>query len=44
MEGLDCTSLGPDILDIHTSEERLDMGSVKRVWEYLIEVLKNLKD
>ncbi len=33
-----------DILDIHTSEERLDMGSVKRVWEYLIEVLKNLKD
>ena len=41
MEGLDCTSLGPDI---HTSEERLDMGSVKRVWEYLIEVLKNLKD
>lgn len=44
MVGLDCTSLGPDILDIHTSEERLDMGSVKRVWEYLIEVLKNLKD
>lgn len=44
MEGLDCTSLGPDILDIHTSEERLDLGSVKRVWEYLIEVLKNLKD
>ncbi len=32
MEGLDCTSLGPDILDIHTSEERLDMGSVKQVW------------
>ena len=44
MEGLDCTSLGPDILNIHTAEERLDMASVKRVWEYLIEVLKNLKD
>ncbi|MDD5803313.1 MAG: beta-Ala-His dipeptidase, partial [Clostridia bacterium] len=44
MEGLDCTSLGPDILDIHTYEERLDMSSVKRIWEYLVEVLKNLKD
>ena len=44
MENLDCTSLGPDILDIHTSKERLDMASVKRVWEYLTEVLKNLKD
>ena len=42
IEGLDCISLGPDILDIHTSEERLDMASVKRVWEYLTEVLKNL--
>ncbi|MFR5150132.1 MAG: hypothetical protein ACLTER_11805 [Ruminococcus sp.] len=29
MENLDCTSLGPDILDIHTSKERLDMASVK---------------
>ena len=44
MENLDCTSLGPDILDIHTSKERLDMASVKRLWEYLTEVLKNLKD
>ena len=44
MEGLDCTSLGPDILDIHTSEECLDMASTKRVWDYLVEVLKNLKD
>ncbi len=44
MDHLDCTSLGPDILDIHTYKERLDMSSVKRVWEYLTEVLKNLKD
>ena len=44
MEGLDCVSLGPDILNIHTCEERLDMASVKRVWEYLTEILKNLKD
>ena len=44
MEGLDCTSLGPNILDIHTYEERLDMPSVKRVWEYLVKVLEALKD
>ena len=44
MEGLDCTSLGPNILDIHTYEECLDMPSVKRVWEYLVKVLEALKD
>lgn len=44
IEGLDCISLGPNILDIHTSEERLDMESTRRTWEYLLEVLKNLKD
>jgi len=38
---LDCVSLGPDMKDIHTTEEKLSISSVKRVWEYCIEVLRH---
>lgn len=44
MEGLDCVSLGPDMKDIHTSEEVLDIASTERVWKYLLKVLEALKD
>ena len=37
---LDCVSMGPDMKDIHTTEERMSVSSVKRVWEYLIRVLE----
>ncbi|MGN0154897.1 MAG: aminoacyl-histidine dipeptidase [Lachnospiraceae bacterium] len=37
---LDCVSMGPDILDIHTTAERLSISSTKRVYEFLIEYLK----
>ncbi len=37
---LDCVSYGPDMKGIHTTEEVLSISSVKRVWEYLLEVLK----
>jgi len=40
--GLDCVSVGPQMHDIHTSRERLDIGSTERSWKYLLEVLKNL--
>lgn len=42
--GLDCVSLGPDMKDIHTTEEKLSVSSVQKVWEYLLEVLKNMKE
>lgn len=38
--GLDCVSCGPNIYDIHTAKERLSISSVKRMWDYLLEVLK----
>ena len=44
MEGLDCVSLGPDMKDIHTSEEVLSVSSTERVWKYLVKVLGALKD
>ena len=44
MEGLDCVSLGPDMKDLHTSEEVLSISSTERVWKYLVKVLGALKD
>jgi dipeptidase D len=44
MEGLDCVSVGPNMKDIHTSEELLEIESTRRVWEYLTRVLASLKD
>ena len=42
LPGLDCVSIGPEMHDIHTSREKLDIASTERVWKYLQEVLKNL--
>ena len=39
---LDCVSIGPNILVIHTTRERLEIASTERVWKFLLEVLKNL--
>ena len=38
--GLDCVSFGPNIYDIHTTEERLSISSTYRMWNYLLEILK----
>ncbi|MBR2343295.1 MAG: beta-Ala-His dipeptidase [Clostridia bacterium] len=40
IEGLDCVSIGPDNFDIHTTEERLSLSSVSRVYEYLKKLLR----
>lgn len=42
LPGLDCVSVGPQMHDIHTSRERLDIASTKRTWDFLLEVLKAL--
>lgn len=39
IEGLDCISFGPDMRDIHTTEETLDVASAARVWEFLVKLL-----
>ena len=39
---LDSVSFGPDILEIHTPRERLDIASVERTWQFLLAVLKAL--
>ena len=42
LPGLDCVSIAPDMRDIHTSRERLNIASTERTWKLLVEVLKNL--
>ena len=42
LEGLDSISLGPNIYDVHTPKEHFSISSTKNVWEYLLEVLKQM--
>ena len=42
LPGLDCVSFGPQMQDIHTSREKLNIASTERTWNYLLEVLKAL--
>ena len=42
LTGLDAVSFGPQMHDIHTSREKLDIGSVERTWDYLVAVLERL--
>ncbi len=40
LTSLDCVSIGPDMKDIHTTEETLSISSTRRVWEYLVRLLE----
>ncbi len=40
--GMDMISLGPDIRDAHTPDERLDTDSTLRIWKFLKRLLKDL--
>ena len=42
LPGLDCVSFGPQMQDIHTSREKLNIASTARMWQYLLEILKRL--
>ena len=42
LEGVDCVSIGPNNYDIHTTEERLSLSSLERVWEFLLRVLSEI--
>ena len=42
IEGFDCVSIGPNNYDIHTTEERLSISSLARVWDFLLNVLREI--
>lgn len=37
--GLDCISIGPNLKDIHTIQERASISSIARVWEFIKVIL-----
>ena len=43
LPGVDVISFGPDIHDLHTPDERLNLASAARVWEFFCEVLGEMK-
>jgi len=43
VEGIDMISVGPQMYDVHTPDERLSISSMKRFWEFLIKVLGRIK-
>jgi dipeptidase D len=40
---IDMISLGPNLADVHTTGEKMSISSTERVYNYLVEVLKNIK-
>ena len=40
LKDADMISIGPDIHDIHTPDERMDVASVARTWEFVKEILR----
>ena len=42
LEGLDAVSFGPDILEIHTPREKLDLKSAERTYSYILTLLEEL--
>ena len=43
IENLDCISIGPDLFDVHTTNEKMSISSVFRVLDVLLKVLHELK-
>lgn len=40
--GLDCISLGPDLFDLHSPDERMSLPSLQRTWAFLKKLLAQL--
>jgi len=43
IKGAQAISIGPNLFDVHTPNEHLDIPSTKRTWKYLVAILKNIK-
>ncbi|WP_455543601.1 aminoacyl-histidine dipeptidase [Intestinibacter sp.] len=43
IESAQAVSIGPNLFDVHTPDEHLDILSTERTWEYLVNILENIK-
>ena len=39
IKDLECIAIGPDIYDVHTVNERLDIASVDKIFDLIVEIL-----
>ena len=44
IKGLDIISIGPEVLDIHTPKERLNIASTNRVYAVIVELLRYMAE
>jgi len=42
--GMDAISIGPTLLDVHTPNERIEVASVQKLYDFLIETLKQIPE
>jgi dipeptidase D len=42
--GMDMISIGPDLKNPHSPDEKVNVVAVGKVWDFLVELLKELKD
>lgn len=40
IEGLDCISIGPDLFDVHTVNEKMSISSVEKIFNVLVAILE----
>ncbi len=43
IEGLESISIGPNLWDVHTVEEKLSISSTENVWLYVLKIIENLQ-
>ncbi len=43
IKGLDCISIGPEMHDVHTTQEKLSISSTQRMYDLIIKILEKLK-
>lgn len=41
---LDMISIGPDMTDVHSPDEKMKISSVGKFWDYLIKILENMPE
>jgi dipeptidase D len=42
--GMDMISFGPNLFDVHTPSEKVQISSVQKIWKFLLELLKNVPE
>ncbi|NTW21440.1 MAG: aminoacyl-histidine dipeptidase, partial [Nostocales cyanobacterium W4_Combined_metabat2_030] len=40
--GMDMISYGPDLKGVHSPDERIEIASVEKFWDFTLEILKNV--